>query len=225
MIEKSWDEEGVSSGLIGEMLFRLYRVERRNMRSFIRWLVLLLEKGMYYSKTIRRIFSAYYGVDVGMYSGCGYFSISIFTPGTRIGRFTTVTETVRAFTANHPTNTKSSHALFFNNKLGVVKDPVPIRRSTLTIGNDVFIGHNAILLPNVNSVGDGAYIGAGAVVTKNVPPYAIVTGNPAKIIRYRYPENMIKEMLESRWWEKSIDELKSDIESFQRPLDGSGVIR
>jgi virginiamycin A acetyltransferase len=223
--KKSLDEEGISSGILGEILFRIYRFDRFNLRHFIRWIVLRMEKGMYYSKTIRRIFSAYHGVDVGIYSGCGNFSPLIFRPGTTIGRYTTVNKTVRAYRSSHPTNTKSSHALFYNPAKGIVRNLNLLKRGTLIIGNDVFIGNNAILLPSVTSVGDGAYIGAGAVVTKDVPPYAIVAGNPAKIIRYRYSENVINEMLESKWWEKSIDELKSEIESFHCPLDGSGIIK
>jgi virginiamycin A acetyltransferase len=221
----NFGNEGVSAGIISEIMFRLYSFDRQQWRRFIRWFVLRVEKGKYYSRTIRRIFSEYHGVEVGMYTGCGNFSILIFKPGTTIGRFTTITETVRAFSGNHPLNTRSSHALFYNLQLGIVKGKEIIHRGKLNIGNDVFIGHNAILLPSVHLVGDGAYIGSGAIVTKDVPPYAIVAGNPAKILSYRYPENVIKEMLESKWWEKSLDELKMDIESFQKPLDGSEVVR
>jgi len=68
------------------------------------------------------------------------------------------------------------------------------------IGNDVWIGTDAIILRGV-TIGDGAVIGANAVVTKNVPPFAIVVGAPAKIIKYRFPKEKIKEISASHWWE------------------------
>lgn len=67
------------------------------------------------------------------------------------------------------------------------------------VGNDVWIGRNVYLRPGI-TVGDGAVIGAHAVVTKDVPPYAIVGGNPARIIRYRFPKEMIDRFLAAKWW-------------------------
>jgi len=69
------------------------------------------------------------------------------------------------------------------------------------IGNDVWVGAAALVLKGV-TVGDGAVIGAGSVVTKDVPPYAIVTGNPAQIIRYRFDDATIKRLLSSTWWNR-----------------------
>lgn len=70
------------------------------------------------------------------------------------------------------------------------------------IGNDVWIGARAMIMDGV-TVGDGAVIAAGAVVTKDVPPYAVVGGVPAKIIKYRFSEQKIQEMLDSQWWDDS----------------------
>ena len=69
-----------------------------------------------------------------------------------------------------------------------------------TIGSDVWIGSNSVILAGV-TVGHGAVIGAGAVVTKDVPPYAIVVGNPARVRRYRFEPDLIAELLETRWWD------------------------
>ncbi|KAA0690874.1 antibiotic acetyltransferase [Halopseudomonas laoshanensis] len=88
-----------------------------------------------------------------------------------------------------------------------------------TIGNDVWIGRSAIILSGV-SVGDGAVVGAGSIVTKNVPPYAVVAGNPAKIIRYRFEERIIRELMSIKWWEFTEPHLKelggcfNDVEKF-----------
>jgi len=97
--------------------------------------------------------------------------------------------------------------------LGYVKDE-KIKRSYLEIGNDVWVGRNAIITPSVSRIGNGAVIGAGAVVTKDVPDYAVVVGNPAQIIKYRFSEQKIKKLLDTKWWNKSIEELEQNLEDF-----------
>jgi len=76
----------------------------------------------------------------------------------------------------------------------------------VTIGNDVWTGHNVNVMPGVN-VGDGAVIAAGAVVTRDVPPYAIVAGVPATVKRYRFTDAIIERLLRVRWWELELSEL------------------
>jgi len=77
----------------------------------------------------------------------------------------------------------------------------------ITLGNDVWVGDRCIILDGVN-VGDGAIIGAGTTVSKDVPPYAIVVGNPMKIIRYRFSDDEIGFLLKEKWWERSTSDLK-----------------
>nr|WP_018367841.1 CatB-related O-acetyltransferase [Streptococcus entericus] len=84
---------------------------------------------------------------------------------------------------------------------------MPFKGDTV-IGNDVWIGQNAVILPGVN-IGDGAIIGANSVVGSNVAPYTIVVGNPAKVIRKRFDEELIDLMLRFKWWDKSIREINS----------------
>ena len=81
-------------------------------------------------------------------------------------------------------------------------------KGNTVIGNDVWIGQNAVILPGVN-IGDGAVIGANSVVGSNVAPYTIAAGNPAKLIRKRFDDELIDLMLRFKWWDKSIEEINS----------------
>jgi acetyltransferase-like isoleucine patch superfamily enzyme len=92
------------------------------------------------------------------------------------------------------------------------------------IGNDVFIGHNAMILYPTKKIGDGAVIAAGSVVVEDVPPYAIIGGYPAKVLRYRFSNERIDALLRSRWWEASLEELEPAKDLFARPFEG-GTIR
>lgn len=83
------------------------------------------------------------------------------------------------------------------------------RYQQITIGNDVWVGAN-VYIKNAVVIGDGSVIAAGAVVVKDVPPYAIVGGVPAKIIKYRFPEDIIHALLVIKWWEWSDEELKKN---------------
>jgi tetrahydrodipicolinate N-succinyltransferase len=95
----------------------------------------------------------------------------------------------------------------------------------VTIGNDVWTGHNVNILPGV-SVDDGAVIGAGSVVTKDVPPYAIVAGVPAQVRRMRFPERTIERLLRLKWWELELSELSGlPFRDIDRCLDRVEAIR
>lgn len=112
------------------------------------------------------------------------------------------------FLRNHGTSFLGLSAYFFNESLGVVSENT-IPTSKLDISDDVWIGHNATILPDVGSIGRGAVIAAESVVTKAVPAYAVVAGNPARVIRYRFDESVIEQVEASRWWEKEPSELRA----------------
>jgi len=221
---KTRRKEGEESHWGPILLFLYGFFKRRSIRNLISKVVLKLEGGEYYSATIRRIFSTFHDIEVGMYTGRGCFVYGNYKPGTRFGRYSAVYKTAVAFNANHPMNTKSTHALFYNPHLKYAQDDL-LTRTNLTIGNDVWIGHNAAILSTVSSIGDGAIIGAGAMVHQDVPPYAVVVGNPGRIVRYRFSQETIQKLVEEKWWEKSFEELLPEIESFQRPLEGGDQIR
>ena len=87
------------------------------------------------------------------------------------------------------------------------REDMPLKGDTV-IGNDVWIGQDATILPGVH-IGDGAIIGANSVVASDVEPYTIVAGNPAKLIRKRFDDELIGLMFKFRWWDKSVEEINS----------------
>jgi virginiamycin A acetyltransferase len=84
---------------------------------------------------------------------------------------------------------------------------MPFKGDTV-IGNDVWIGQNAVILPGVQ-IGDGAIIGASSVVGGHVEPYTIVVGNPARVLRKRFDDELIDLLLQFKWWDRSIDEINA----------------
>lgn len=142
------------------------------------------------------------------YGVSGYFFASI------IGRYCSFGEQVQIGRHSHPLDFISTSPIFYLRGLDVLgvsdhaslpqsvgkpsKPPTFARKTR--IGNDVYIGHGAFILPGV-IIGDGAVIGACSVVTKDVPPYAIVAGSPATIKRYRFDSATINELLNAKWWE------------------------
>ena len=214
--------EGRSAGLLGDMLFRLYGVSGGSIRKIIRLVLWQIEGTGLYSITLRRIAKTYHDLDVGMYTRGPLASLERYPRGTRIGRYSSIHPSVRVFGANHPMNTRSTHALFYNPALGLATADI-LQRTAPSIGNDVFIGYNAIITSSVSEVGDGAVIGAGSVLHQNVPPFAIVVGNPARVVRYRFSRETIAQVLASRWWDRPLRELRSELGSFQAPLESDQV--
>ncbi len=90
-------------------------------------------------------------------------------------------------------------------------EDLPLKGDTI-VGNDVWIGQNVTVLPGVH-IGDGAIIGANSVVTKDVPPYAIVGGNPAKLLRKRFDDETIDFLLKLKWWDWSAEKIFANLET------------
>lgn len=130
----------------------------------------------------------------------------------KIGSFCSIADFVYIISSNHnltyPTTfqtTSGKYADIFKNSLG--------RQSPINIGNDVWIGTHAVILSGV-TIGNGAVIGAGSVVTKDVPPYAIVGGIPAKIIKSRFKASTIQELEVIKWWDWEYEEIKKNKDFF-----------
>ena len=95
------------------------------------------------------------------------------------------------------------------------KENLPLKGDTV-IGNDVWIGEDAVILPGVH-IGDGAIIGKGAVVGSDIPPYCVAVGNPAKVVRKRFDEELIELLEETRWWDLPIEEIQTLIPILTSP--------
>lgn len=112
--------------------------------------------------------------------------------------------------ANHQMNAVTTFPFYTLDGWDMVppaEEDLPLKGDTI-IGNDVWIGQNATILPGVH-IGDGAIIGANSVVGSDVEPYTIFAGNPARLIRKRFDDELIELLLSFRWWDKSIDEINS----------------
>ncbi len=136
----------------------------------------------------------------------------------RIGKFCSIASNVKVIYGRHPVEGNVSTSPVFYLKEGngkkvfcqeerITEDykyPRATEDCLVDIGHDVWIGNDARIMCGVK-IGTGSVIGAGALVTKNVPPYSVVGGVPAKIIRYRFSEDDIAVLLNSQWWEKTDD--------------------
>ncbi|KXX72549.1 CatB-related O-acetyltransferase [Flammeovirga sp. SJP92] len=131
---------------------------------------------------------------------------------TIIGSFCSIGPEVICGMGSHPDNYVSTYPGFYSNNASgsfffgnSINEVVEFKKTI--IGNDVWIGARAIILGGVK-IGNGAIIGAGAIVTKDVPPYGVVVGVPAKVKKYRFDKNTIDLLNESKWWDKDEETIK-----------------
>lgn len=186
-----------------------------------------LEGGQMWSVTYRELMQKYYNVVIGIHS-YGPCLLPGQLPGpTRVGNYCSLAGGLQVFRRNHPLDRLSQHPFFFNAAAGLLdRDTIPAAETNpLTIGHDVWIGHNVILAPGCLSIGDSAVVASGAVVTADVPAFAIVGGVPAKLIRWRLSEELRATWGRSRWWIQPIDELAGALDSFLKPVDHDAFSR
>jgi phosphonate metabolism protein (transferase hexapeptide repeat family) len=138
----------------------------------------------------------------------------------QIGRFTAIAAAVRIGAPNHPMDRPSLHRFTYCPEYyssNATRDRAFFeerRQDQVIIGHDVWIGHRVIVLPGV-SVGDGAVLAAGAVVTRDVAPYTIVGGVPARLIRERFPRGVAERLGRIAWWDWPAEVIFERLEDFQ----------
>ena len=160
--------------------------------------------------------------------GANYVGKNVICISTKIGKFTYVNNSTKVIMTNigrftcigpecligglgaHPTNRKSTHRMFYSKNrpewiLYCNEENFEEKKYT-NIGHDVWIGARVILMDGIN-VGNGAIVAAGSIVTKDVPPYAIVAGVPAKVIRQRFEPEVVQKLQAEAWWNLSEEEL------------------
>ena len=161
--------------------------------------------------------SSFVASSMGRHSFCGYDCEIV---GADIGHFCSIANYVAIGGGQHPVDWVGMSPVFYEGRDSVAKKfstftrPLPRR---VTIGSDVWIGYRAIILQGVK-IGDGAVIGAGAVVTQDVEPYAIVAGVPARLIRYRFEEDLRSALVASCWWERDDATLEKCAHEIRDPV-------
>jgi phosphonate metabolism protein (transferase hexapeptide repeat family) len=138
---------------------------------------------------------------------------------TDVGKFCSIAAHTRINPGNHPLQRVAlSHFTYRSSSYDLGQDDPDFfnwRRSfRCVMGNDVWIGHGAIVLPGVK-LGNGAAVGAGTVVTKDVPPFAIVVGNPGRVLRYRFEPAIIAALERIAWWDWEHEQLRLGLADFR----------
>ena len=155
---------------------------------------------------------------------------------TTIGKFCSIAAMTRVNPGNHPMQRASqAHftyraSIYFSGESDETEFFAWRRSFPVSIGHDVWIGHGAIVLPG-RKIGTGAVVAAGAIVTKDVDPYTIVGGNPARLIRRRFPASIAERLQRLAWWDWSHDALRAalpdfralDVEAFLEKYDASSA--
>lgn len=183
-------------------------------RKLIYQYILKKEGGPWRSGTLRKLYSELKQVYAEI-SSYGWQSDKIDGPA-YIGKYVSIGPDVRRISVNHCIDGVSSHPCYFNPIYGWVNRDFR-DKTTIHIGNDVWIGADVLILPSVTEIGNGSVIAGGSVVTKNVPPYSIVGGVPAQIIKYRFSADLCERLNRSQWWNIPEDKLKEIKDLFKNP--------
>ena len=204
---------------LASLFIHLYKF--KYFRRYTMKCITRLEGGYFFSKSLRYILNRYHRIEVGMYSYGACLQPGIFPEGTIVGNYTSIAVPLFIFRRNHPVDFISTHPFFYNRFCKIIdNDRIDqICDNPLEIGHDVWIGANTTILPNCKKIGNGSVVGANSVLTKNVEPFTIVAGNPAKKLKDRFPEHIKEAIVKSEWWDKSIVEISKYIDLFTNSIN------
>jgi acetyltransferase-like isoleucine patch superfamily enzyme len=161
--------------------------------------------------------------ELGRFS---YIGSGCNIPASKIGRFCSISDNVSLLIGSHPTSDFiSTSPAFFStrrqcgdtfvnrDRYDEIKFVSGSSKHLCVVGNDVWIGANVVIKAGV-TIGDGAIVGAGSLVLKDVEPYSIVVGVPSRVIRYRFPSAMIRDLFSFKWWDRDVAWIRSNAELF-----------
>lgn len=225
----------------GHRIVLLIMLAKNSIISFLIWLrrnshhlkfnrflekkIAKLDGGFIYSLKIRELYKELHGLSIGYgtYGGC-WNNTSMWWSSISIGNYCSFASQVFLFPCNHPMQIFTTHPITYDVFCsGATKQRTfSHENNSLVIGHGVWFGHGAIVLSGCKKIGNGAVIGAGSIVTHDVPPYAIVCGNPARIIKYRLSPEQIERVENSRWWELNKEELNKEIDNLLKLTANDG---
>ena len=151
---------------------------------------------------------------VGSYN---HFGNRVMLMNARVGNYCSIGPEVKVGQMDHDLHCVSTSTKIFGPAHGITDHPG--FREPAVIDHDVWLGANVVVRQGVH-IGTGAVVGAGSVVTSDIPPYAIAVGAPAKVIKYRFPESTISMLLKSKWWELDHKEAVQRCKELQKQIDG-----
>ncbi|MFP4084274.1 MAG: acetyltransferase [Desulfonatronovibrio sp.] len=155
--------------------------------------------------------------EIGNYSYVCRFSGIIYT---WIGKFSSIADFVRINPGAHPMERPSLHHFTYRSSWYGFADEDETtffnwrRRQKVFIGHDTWIGHGAVIMPGV-SIGNGAVVGSSSVVTRDVAPYAVVAGSPARVLRKRFPDSIASALDKTAWWDWNHETLRQRLDDFR----------
>lgn len=167
----------------------------------------IIKSGVTLSSSIKRI-------GEGVYIGNQSTILNV----SEIGNYSCVSHNVKIGLDNHRLDAISTNPLFYDKSKGMVSQDNTLKELPTKIEADVLISADSVILSGI-TLGVGCVVGANSFVNKDIPPYAIVAGSPAKIIKYRFDEQIIKQLLQSEWWNKNLDELRKYAPYFNKPAE------
>lgn len=129
-----------------------------------------------------------------------YFSFRVMIGNARIANYCSFGPDVKIGQSQHSVDYFTTSQKVSRRAIGF-----SMLKNKAEIGNDVWLGANVVVMQGVK-IGDGAVVGANAVVTKDIPPYAIAVGIPAKVVRYRFPEETVYALKQSKWWDYDVEQ-------------------
>lgn len=207
------------------MRFILWCYGQRGMRGLAKVMARQMRPEPRYWRLMHMILARYHGVRIGDYSYGAILHPFVLPRGSVVGRYCSVGMGLVVRRRDHPLERLSLHPFFYNAALGVLATDTVAQNedNPLTIGHDVWIGDRVMILSGCRQIGNGAAIAAGSVVTRDVAPYTLVGGVPARPIRTRFDAATIAKIEAAAWWDQPLSEVLRTGSRFLDTLDPSDL--